>query len=153
MDNQTLPTKIKCLSALDLPPIHTQPSAERLLSILQSLAIQPSTFEKGENGVDSEQVREGTGGDAAGYLRYFTSTVKSPLAWIEDEGVREQIWDLASARMSERAGRTGMDSHSSLSGLCYVLGPVWFVEMLIVHSNAVNDASVHHPPCFARRRR
>lgn len=34
--------------------------------------------------------------------------IASPLAWIEDYDVREQIWTLASARISERSGRAAM---------------------------------------------
>lgn len=43
---------------------------------------------------------------------YLTRTVSSPLAWIEDEALREQIWDLAARRLAERSGRTGMGGFS-----------------------------------------
>ena len=42
--------------------------------------------------------------------RYLTSIISSPLAWIHTEEAREVIWDAASARLSERAGRTAAPS-------------------------------------------
>ena len=50
--------------------------------------------------------------DSIGVTSYLTSIVKSPLTWIEDEAAQEQIWSLASMRLSERAGRTGRYSFS-----------------------------------------
>ena len=39
--------------------------------------------------------------------KYLTGIIASSLAWIEDEGAKEQIWEAAAARLSERSGRTG----------------------------------------------
>lgn len=44
----------------------------------------------------------------AGVAKYLTNIVSSSLSWIEDEDERETIWNLASLRLSERAGRTAM---------------------------------------------
>lgn len=43
-----------------------------------------------------------------GVTRYLTSIVSNPLKWIHDEEVKEEIWNQASLRMSERSGRTAM---------------------------------------------
>lgn len=44
--------------------------------------------------------------------RYLTSIVSSSLRWIDNEESKEQIWDQASARLSERSGRTAMGAMS-----------------------------------------
>ena len=45
--------------------------------------------------------------DEDGIPQYLTSIIASRLHWIEDEDEREQVWEMASARLSERSGRTG----------------------------------------------
>ena len=40
--------------------------------------------------------------------QYLTFIISSRLMWIEDEEQKEQIWNLASIRLNERAGRTAM---------------------------------------------
>ena len=39
---------------------------------------------------------------------YLTKIIGSWLTWIEDDEVKEQIWETAAQRLSERSGRTGM---------------------------------------------
>jgi hypothetical protein len=46
--------------------------------------------------------------DPSGVTRYLTSIVSSSLSWLDTDELREAIWDTAAARLSERAGRTGM---------------------------------------------
>lgn len=41
-----------------------------------------------------------------GIPNYLTSIIASSLQWIDDEGIREEIWEAASARLAERSGRT-----------------------------------------------
>lgn len=45
-------------------------------------------------------------------MQYLTSIVSSGLQWITDDERKEQIWDLASQRLSERAGRTATPSRT-----------------------------------------
>lgn len=47
--------------------------------------------------------------DPSGVPRYLTSLVSSPLAWLP-EHEREQVWEAASLRLSERSGRTALPS-------------------------------------------
>ena len=102
-------------TALDLPPLYTKPVASTLLSLLDSLAVKPSTFNKADaRGPETSFFSE------QGLARYLTGIVSSPLTWIEDESVREEIWAATSARLSERAGRNARPSLTSsftLSGL------------------------------------
>ena len=44
----------------------------------------------------------------SGIPAYLTSIISSSLRWITDEECKAQIWESASARLSERAGRTAM---------------------------------------------
>lgn len=43
-----------------------------------------------------------------GVTRYLTSIIGSGLRWIEDDEKKEEIWNQASLRLSERSGRTAM---------------------------------------------
>lgn len=47
-----------------------------------------------------------------GVTRYLTSIVSNPLKWIQDAEVKEEIWNQASLRISERSGRTAMGALS-----------------------------------------
>jgi D-xylulose reductase len=47
-----------------------------------------------------------------GVTRYLTSIVSNPLKWIHDDEVKEEIWNQASFRLSERSGRTAMGALS-----------------------------------------
>ena len=90
---------------LELPNIYTRPSAAILLETLDALAIKPSTFD----GSGHEYVDKLNGiGFGDGIPRYLTTIVSNPLEWVGDESLREKIWEIASARLSERCGRTGM---------------------------------------------
>lgn len=56
-----------------------------------------------------------------GLPRYLTAIVGSSLSWIEEQ-FREDIWELASKRLSERAGRNGkFRSHMGLNSPWYML--------------------------------
>ncbi|KAF2091285.1 VPS28-domain-containing protein [Saccharata proteae CBS 121410] len=47
-----------------------------------------------------------------GLTAYLTRIISSPLAWIPDDFVKEEIWEAASVRLSERSGRTAMPAMS-----------------------------------------
>ena len=91
---------------LDLPQIYTHPSATTLLQTLTRLAIKPSSWSVGaENDRGPEDGRAPI--DEHGIPKYLTSIISNELQWIEDEDERERVWEAASARLSERSGRTG----------------------------------------------
>ena len=46
--------------------------------------------------------------DPEGVARYLTSIVSNSLRWIQDDETKEEIWNQASLRLSERSGRTAM---------------------------------------------
>ncbi|KAL8635245.1 MAG: hypothetical protein Q9228_007245 [Teloschistes exilis] len=80
-------------SVLDLPQLYTKPSAAELLSTLDRLEVKAASFDNndGNNGPVED-----------GLPNYLTSIVASKLAWI-DEVTKEQIWEAASLRLSERS--------------------------------------------------
>lgn len=43
-----------------------------------------------------------------GLTRYLTGIIGNDLNWIPDEGMKEEIWEQASLRLSERSGRSAM---------------------------------------------
>lgn len=99
-------------AVLDLPQIYTKPSAEALLDTLTLLTAAPPSWEKlGEPERKNGQAPAVTV-NPEGITGYLTSIVGSDLRWIQDEDLKEQIWDQASARLSERSGRSAMGAMS-----------------------------------------
>jgi hypothetical protein len=92
-------------TVLDLSRLYTHPSAEELIFALDQLALTPPSWDHQSRSNESQD-ESVTTIDGAGIPKYLTSIVASPLSWI-DEDRREQIWERASKRLSERCGRTG----------------------------------------------
>jgi len=86
---------------LDLPQIYKKPSGTELLKALALLTLQPRSFGTTADVVKGPAVRP------EGVTRYLTSIISSPLSWLDTEELQEAVWDAASARLSERSGRTG----------------------------------------------
>ncbi|KAL1612769.1 hypothetical protein SLS60_000998 [Paraconiothyrium brasiliense] len=104
-------------SVLDLPQLYTKPSARALLDTLALLTSAPPSWDykagpDTKDGTSVVALREGEPSaaqiDPEGVARYLTSIVSNNLKWIQDEEVREEIWNQASLRLSERSGRTAM---------------------------------------------
>jgi predicted nicotinamide N-methyase len=93
-------------SVHDLPQLYTKPSASNLIKALASLQEQPASLTGVTGAGDAHALQIGP----SGLPRYLTAIVSSPLDWIQDESTREQVWAAASARLSERSGRTAMPS-------------------------------------------
>jgi len=87
-------------SVLDLPQLYQKPSLRTLRETLYLLAVKPRSFE----GLAAPLVHP------KGLSNYLTGIVGSRLSWIQDESEKEIIWELASQRLSERSGRSGMAS-------------------------------------------
>jgi predicted nicotinamide N-methyase len=45
-----------------------------------------------------------------GVTRYLTTIIASGLSWLKNDAQREEVWELASTRMAERSGRSGMSA-------------------------------------------
>ncbi|KAK3723266.1 Protein-lysine N-methyltransferase rrg1 [Vermiconidia calcicola] len=91
------------LDVLDLPQLYQKPSVQVLVSVLADLSAAPLSWDATAN--DRPQRRKIT---SEGTPAYLTKIVSSPLAWIGDDEEKERIWELASQRLSERSGRSGM---------------------------------------------
>ncbi|KAL8934926.1 MAG: hypothetical protein Q9211_004975 [Gyalolechia sp. 1 TL-2023] len=87
------------LSVLDLPQLYTRPPAADLLLALDRLQVKPAIWHDAVE-VNNRMV------DEEGVPKYLTSIVGSPLAWIADDNIKDQIWQAASARLCERSGRS-----------------------------------------------
>lgn len=108
----------------DLPQIHTKPSATKLLDSLSLLSLEPRSWEgtppltpgtntpRSASGATTPAFRAKRRVNPDGVPQYLTKIISSPLAWIKDDIEKEHIWDVASVRLSERSGRTGMGAIS-----------------------------------------
>ncbi|KAK4503724.1 hypothetical protein PRZ48_004639 [Zasmidium cellare] len=108
------------LDVLDLPQLHLKPSARALLNTLDDLSSEPPSWDTTRSGTPRSPLR-GTSTPyrrkrkvirKEGVPRYLTKIVSSPLAWIEDDDQKEEIWEAASQRLSERSGRSAMGAIS-----------------------------------------
>ena len=95
------PYALPSLDALDLPHPRSRPSFSLLKDTLIALTLLPSNFISSHNGgID-------VSASTAGVANYLTTLISSPLPHLTEQE-REEIWTQASARLSERAGRSGM---------------------------------------------
>lgn len=97
-------TPTESLHVHDLPQLYQKPSATSLLQALDLLTLTPPNFTAPKSSVNPQapHVHE------SGVPAYLTSIIASPLSWLPLDDLREQIWELASLRLSERSGRTAM---------------------------------------------
>ena len=95
-------------SVFDLPQLNTHPSAEKLLSALNYLALDPPSWDHHQRRNNEPEGEENVKIkiNEAGVPSYLTAVVGSSLSWI-DEDRREEIWEAAGRRLSERCGRSG----------------------------------------------
>lgn len=111
---------------LDLPQLYTKPSAQELLNTLTLLTSEPpswegSDFEDEETPMAVKSARLQSISAAStqpiqinpeGLTAYLTRIIASDLRWIEDDSIKEEVWEAASIRLSERSGRTAMGAIS-----------------------------------------
>ena len=87
-------------AVLDLPQLYQKPTVELLLQTLRSLGTSATSFDP-ESTVDKP-----INISPEDIPQYLTSIIASPLSWIGSDVDIEHIHELASERLSERAGRT-----------------------------------------------
>jgi predicted nicotinamide N-methyase len=143
---------------LDLPQLYTKPAASTLLSTLDDLSVQPLSWEatpRPKNGKDQLPRKRKINNE--GVPQYLTKIIASPLAWIEDDNEKEQVWEAASQRMSERSGRTAMGAITR--SFAIPLSPVVEVEQAVgvvqpeqASGRVLDDIvelTIHEPPMTA----
>lgn len=104
-----------CLrTVLDLPQLYTKPTASILLATLADLSTEPLSWDATSRSMSGPvtPVRRRRKIRSEGVPAYLTKIIASPLAWIADDAEKEQVWEAASRRLSERSGRTGMGAIS-----------------------------------------
>lgn len=106
---------------LDLPQLYTRPSAETILETLELLTLAPQSWDVDKDANtklghpehrEQNARRKAVQVNPEGVTRYLTSIVSNPLKWIHDDEIKEEIWNQASLRLSERSGRTAMGAIS-----------------------------------------
>lgn len=98
------------MASIDFPQLWQRPTFQSLLDLLEGLKLGPPRWnhdERRRSDVECEHEAV-VSRSKADINRYLSAIIKSPLAWIEDEEQREEIWEAASRRLSERCGRTAM---------------------------------------------
>ncbi|KAG5360846.1 Protein-lysine N-methyltransferase rrg1 [Yarrowia sp. B02] len=79
----------------DPPQLYTKPPADELIALLDRHS--QNVIHNFESGVSN---------DPYNFYQWLTSLCGSPLAWIENEDQRDEIWQKAALRIAERSGRT-----------------------------------------------
>ena len=92
-------------TVLDLPQLYTRPTPTTLLATLESLSLEPAVWDTDSTAGHTAKLHVSNPTALASYL---TTIIASPLAWIPDDTLKDLIYDAASARLSERSGRTAM---------------------------------------------
>lgn len=97
------------LEIADLPQIWQRPAHGEIIGALRSLELSPPVWSFKQRREMSVQAQESLASQRKGEaMRYLSTIVGSTLDWIEDDDSKEEIWDMAGKRMTERCGRAAM---------------------------------------------
>jgi D-xylulose reductase len=92
-----------------------------LLKAVSDLKLDAPLWSGERAGAESQKHKNSGPEEAAQYL---TSVISSALGWIPNETDREEIWEQASLRLSERSGRSGMSALDRSFEIPTATGPV-----------------------------
>ena len=95
------------MAAVELPVLRKKPSYKTLLKTLNDLELRPSSW-SGNSNNDATT-------DSKALSQYLLSIISSDLIWLDKDGheseamndQKNELWELASKRLSERCGRSG----------------------------------------------
>jgi D-xylulose reductase len=102
-------SNILTISVFNLPQLYQKPDTQALLAVLKRLKLQPRSWKVSERDPGKENANTVLG-DPRQITGYLTSIVASSLKWIQDDDLKEKVWEEASARLTERSGRTAMSA-------------------------------------------
>ncbi|KAK3336943.1 putative methyltransferase-domain-containing protein [Cercophora scortea] len=97
-----------------LPHLWQKPSFTTLASCLQDLRLDLPVWNLSVSQTEilqkqqQQQQQESQTHDRREIIAFLSSIIKSSLAWLATDEQREEIWEQASKRLSERCGRTAM---------------------------------------------
>jgi len=112
----------------DLPQIYQKPSAKELRDALALLAVNDSFGSTSTEGSSCAV-------DSTGVPKYLTTIIGSALTWLPEDDI-EDIWELASTRLTERSGRTAM---ASLTRTLDVPLSTSFSVPIVLHEPALTE--------------
>lgn len=92
----------------DFPQIWQKPSRDSLMGCLESLRVLPPIWNFRIPRSEIIRSQDSTVQARRVVAGYLSNIIKSNLEWIADDDQREEIWNLASKRLSERCGRAAM---------------------------------------------
>ncbi len=99
----------------ELPHLWQKPAFDQLFACLQALRLEPPIWnlKTSRAKILEAQKQQPQRDDSERsvtpreIVSFLSGIIKNSLAWIQDDDQREQIWEEASKRLSERCGRTG----------------------------------------------
>lgn len=103
------------ISAYDLPQLWQKPAYEDLLDALKKLRVDPPVWNLKISRAEILREQDTTVHHRREIAGYLSNIISNELTWIEDEDQREDLWNEASRRLSERCGRAGMELESPVT--------------------------------------
>lgn len=96
----------------ELPHLWQKPAYATLLDVLRRLRQEPRIWGLKESREEILKAQAASMAEVAfnrqEIISFLSSIIKSGLPWLDSDEQREDIWEEASRRLSERCGRTGM---------------------------------------------
>jgi hypothetical protein len=84
-----------------------KPAYGEILACLEKLRVDPPVWNLKISRAEILREQDTTLQHRREIASYLSSIISSNLAWLDDDDQREEIWTVASKRLSERCGRAG----------------------------------------------
>ena len=96
-------------SEIELPHLWQKPASDSLFDCLGKLRVEQPVWglKVSRDEILKEQSEAFTAHNRRETISFLSAIIKSSLEWIDGDDEREEIWNEASKRLSERCGRTG----------------------------------------------
>lgn len=96
-------------SGIVLPHLWQKPAFDDLLECLRKLRVEQPVWslKVSRDEILKQQNEAFAAHDRREIVSFLSMIIKSNLGWIDGDEEREEIWDEASKRLSERCGRAG----------------------------------------------
>lgn len=96
-------------SEIELPHVWQKPAFDDLLECLRKLRVEQPVWglKASRDEILKKQNEAFAAHNRREIISFLSAIIKSSLGWIDGDDQREEIWEEASKRMSERCGRAG----------------------------------------------